>query len=171
MLKMGGPLLFALLATGCGDDGGKGTNKDAATDSKVAIDATPTDAAIDASMVDAAPGTFPLTVKNYLAWCDVSINGATASAASVQTVNLLPGTYTLVGRAANSTFQIGPNMWHHTTGDSGAGETGGVAGSGVTATSTVMVTVGSAAKCAWVCCPFSPGGNGCEANVVGELCP
>ena len=126
---------------------------------------------VDAPMVDAPPGTFPLTVKNYISWCTVSINGTMTSIAPVQTVNLLPGTYTLVAKAKDATFQLGPNMWHHTTLDSGTGETGVVAGTGVGATSTVMVTVGSAAKCAWVCCPFSPNGNGCEPNAVPEQCP
>jgi hypothetical protein len=109
-----------------------------------------------------------LTVINYDVWCSVAVNGGTASTAAQQVVDVSPGTITLVASPASSTFEIGGDMWHHTNGDTGSGETGTVAGSGTTATSTAMVTVGSAAKCVWVCCPFA-NGTGCTG--LADQCP
>ena len=123
------------------------------------------------SAADAPAGTFALTVKNYLSWCSVSVNGGTTSTMGMQTINVLPGTIPLTATAASSTFQIGTNMWHHTTGDTAnTGETGTVSGSGVSAQSAATATVGSAAKCVWVCCPFV-GGTGCDPGAIGEQCP
>jgi hypothetical protein len=169
MGKIAASLFVIACVAGCGDDGGKGANKDAAIDSKVAIDATPIDAAIDAPPVDAPPGTFPLKVKNYLSWCDVSVNGGTSSAGAEQTVNVLPGNIPLLAKAANATFEVSGNMWHHTTGDAGAGETGMVTTPASGKQSTAVAVVGSAAKCVWVCCPFV-GGTGCE-NTIPDQCP
>lgn len=148
---------------GCGDDGGGSTPKDASTiDTPRPIDGGTIDSRI---VPDAPANTAPLTVMNYLNWCEVSVDGGAASAASTQTVNVMPGTITLTASAATG-FILGPDMWHHTNGDSGSGEPGAVSG-GV---STAMVTVGTTAKCVWVCCPF-PDGTGCEPNVIGEQCP
>lgn len=152
---------------GCGDDGGGSTTKDASTiDTPKPIDGGISDAPADSRRVlDAPANTAPLTVKNYLNWCEVSVDGGTASAASMQTVNVMPGTITLTAAAATG-FILGGDMWHHTNGDGGSGEAGSVSG-GV---STAMVTVATSAKCVWVCCPF-PDGSGCEPAVIGEQCP
>jgi hypothetical protein len=161
--------LVVILAACGGDDGGT-TQKDAAVDSK-AVDA-PTDGK---TFLDAPAGTAPLTVKNYLAWCSVSVDGMTASAGAQQVVNLAPGTYSLVAHRASASFVVDGNMWHHTDGDSGTGETGVVTKPSATDESTwfstAMVTVGTSAKCVWVCCPFSTVNHpGCE-NTIPDQCP
>jgi hypothetical protein len=158
-----------LILGACGGDD-SGGQKDAAVDSK-AIDAPK---AVDAA-VDGPPGTAPLTVKNYLNWCSVEVNGMTGSVAGQQVVNLAPGTYSLVAKRASSSFVVDGNMWHHTNGDSGTGETGVVtkpdAQDEATWFSTAMVTVGTSAKCVWVCCPFSTQGHpGCESTIADQ-CP
>lgn len=151
-----------------GDDGGGGTTpKDAAAtldspalpvDSKV-IDAPPV------TVVDAPAGTAALTVKNYVSWCEVSVDGRSPSTADVQVVNVMPGAITLTATAATG-FILGRDMWHHTDGDTGRGEAGSV----LNGVSTAMVTVGASAKCVWVCCPF-PDGSGCDPDLLGDQCP
>jgi hypothetical protein len=74
------------------------------------------------------------------------------------------GAIPITATAANSTFKIDANMWHHTDGDTGTGETGTVVGE----QSSVMATVtAGTTKCVWVCCPFQSGA-GCN---VAEQCP
>jgi hypothetical protein len=129
-----------------------------------AIDAATT---IDAAATaDAAPAGTALTVKNYLSWCSVSVNGGAASSGATQTVNVTPGPITLVATAASTTFKLGPNMWHHVDGTTGnTGVPGTVAG----AMSTATITVGATAACAWVCCPFA-NGTGCP-DTLPDQCP
>src|SRR5688500_15455050 len=101
---MAGPLgvivaraLFAtslVIVVGCGGDDGPTKQVDAAVQ--------PQDMA--------ASGT-ALTVKNYLAWCSVSVNGGAASSASQQVVNVQPGTINLVASPLSG-FALGANMWH-----------------------------------------------------------
>ena len=167
MVKIAASLFLIGIALGCGNvEGGKG--KDAGIDSKSAIDATPVDGATDAPMIDAPPGTVTLTVKNYLNWCSVKVNGGTESTAATQTVNAPPGgLIPLVAKAASASFAVSGNMWHHTMGDTGAGETGVVTGSDAATQSAATAVVGPAATCVWVCCPFT-NGTGCN---VAEQCP
>lgn len=156
--------MVVILAACGGDDGGTTMQKDAAVDSK----------AVDAPKVfmDAPAGTATLTVKNYANWCEVGINGATPAVGLVATANLAPGTYNILAQGAG-TFIIQPGMWHHVDGDTGAGVDGNQVG-GDTGTSTAMVTMGTTAKCVWVCCAF-PDGHGCTpgtgTNEVPEQCP
>jgi hypothetical protein len=112
---------------------------------------------------DGTPGSTQLTVKNFLSWCSVSVNGAAAATTATQTVTVDPGTIDLVATAASATFEIGPGMWHHTDGDTGTGDDGTVSGD----MSTAQVTVGADATCVWVCCPFASDGSGCD---VAEQC-
>lgn len=156
----------------CGDDGGKGAGDDAPDDA--AGDGQASDGAIDSppidAMIDAPAGATPLKVKNYLAWCSVSVNGAAASTASVQNVNVAPGEITLIATGIGDPpmFIVAGNMWHHTDGDTGSGEPGTIQGTmDPSKSSTAKVTVGAAAKCVWVCCPF-PNGTGCN---VADQCP
>jgi len=121
----------------------------------------------DAKPIDAAPGTAPLTVKNYLSWCSLAVNGGTESTVATQTVNVMPGSITLVAKAASATFVIGPTTWHDTAGDTGTGDPGTIAGSGAATTSSTTVTVGATAKCVWACCPFA-NGTGCPTT---DQCP
>jgi hypothetical protein len=123
-------------------------------------DARPIDSPVthpDAPL-DGPPGTQQLIVKNYLNWCSVTANGGTATTADQQIVFVTPGTYTLTATKASAAFTIGPKMWHHTDGDTANMGEDGVQANG---TSTAMVTVGTAIKCVWVCCPFS-NGTGCS---------
>lgn len=160
-------VMLALAA--CGDDGGKSGGDGGPIDS-AGSDAPP----IDGAMIDAPPDGPPpnLTVKNYFAWCSVSVNGAAASTASVQAVNVAPGDITLVATRASSTFQVLGNMWHHTDGDTGTGEPGEIMNPNdpPTRSSTAHVTIGTTAKCVWVCCPFANDASGCESTIPDQ-CP
>ena len=60
-----------------------------------------------------------LTVKNYLAWCSVSVAGGTPSSAAEQTVCVPEGAVNLSATALNG-FILGTAPWHNTDGDSGA---------------------------------------------------
>ena len=154
---------LALLAVGCGEV--KAEKTDAAIDSHTVDTPKQADAGADApsAQQDAPAGTSPLTVKNYLSWCSVSINNGGNSTAAVQVVNVTPGTIPLAADPATG-FILDAHMWHHTNGDTaGTGEGGTVSGT----TSSTAVTVGMAAKCVWVCCPV-PDGTGCN---VADQCP
>ncbi len=107
-----------------------------------------------------------LTVKNYLGWCNVTVNGGTASTAATQTVCVTPGAIP-VAAVANAGFTLGAKPWHDTTGDvASAGDPGVVTGSGQTASDATTVTVVTA-KCAWVCCETS-GTTDCPTT---DQCP
>jgi hypothetical protein len=103
-----------------------------------------------------------LTVKNYLSWCSVSVAGHAASSAGAQTVCVAAGTIALSATALAG-FELGPAPWHHTDGDSGAGDAGTV----TSGTSAASVTASGASTCAWICCPFV-GGTGCPTT---DQCP
>jgi hypothetical protein len=102
-----------------------------------------------------------LTVKNYLAWCAVSVAGHPASSGATQTVCVGAGAVPVAASALVG-FELGPAPWHDTDGDHGSGDPGTVTGSGQAATSATTVTVAGATACAWVCCPFTSG-LGCPA--------
>jgi hypothetical protein len=109
------------------------------------------------------PACTNATVKNYLSWCSVSVNGNAPSPAAQQTFCVPQGQISL-SAAPLTGFELSPSMWHGTTGDNGAGEAGVVTGN----TSTAMLAVGATPACAWVCCPFA-GGTGCAG--VPDQCP
>lgn len=162
-------MLLALAA--CGDDGGKGGGDGGPQDGSTG-DGLPGDAATDGMVGAPSDGLSPnLVVKNYLAWCSVSVNGGAASASAQQAVTVPAGTITLVATRASSTFEVSGDMWHHTDGDTGTGEPGTIANANDPATksSTAMVTVAATAKCVWVCCPFV-GGAGC-GSTIPDQCP
>jgi hypothetical protein len=186
---------FALLAlVACGNGSSARTKSDAPADTHVIdarVDAHP-DAPADAKIfmdappdakifmdappkvfLDAPPGTYPLKVKNYSFWCAVEVNNSgTFSTALEQDVNVLPGAIALVAKPANSTFELGTDMWHYvdgTTGDTGV--PGTQAGTGTSATSTTQITIVASGKCVWVCCPFSADGSGCNPAIIGDQCP
>ncbi|HET6438477.1 MAG TPA: hypothetical protein VFG59_10480 [Anaeromyxobacter sp.] len=112
------------------------------------------------------PTPVSLTVRNYLSWCSVSVNGETASSAPEQTTCVPAGTVPLSAVALPG-FELGARPWHHTDGDSGMGEQGTVIGSGQSAMSTANVTVSGASACAWVCCETA-GTSDCPTM---DLCP
>jgi hypothetical protein len=147
------PSLLALVMA-CGSSGG-GKMPDAAKTS-------------DAKTLDAPSSSATLTVKNYLSWCSVSVDGNAASTTAVQTepITATRNDLTLVATAASASFKIDSMMWHHTNGDSGGGEGGTVGGGGTMSTATVTVTAGTN-KCVWVCCPFT-NGTGCPTT---DQCP
>jgi hypothetical protein len=107
-----------------------------------------------------------LTVKNYLSWCDVSVNGRAASSAASQTTCVAAGSVPLTAQALPG-FELGSKPWHDTTGDGGSGEQGTITGTGQSAMSATTATVSGAAACAWVCCETS-GLSDCPSS---DLCP
>jgi hypothetical protein len=110
-------------------------------------------------------GGLQLTVKNYLSWCSVAVGTGATSTDPMQVVSETAGTVNLVATAAGSAFEIGGNMWHFVDGDaSGSGVTGTVSGT----MSTAQVTISTASKCVWVCCPFA-NGTGCTG--IADQCP
>ncbi len=146
-------LLFAIAA--CGGGGSSGI--DAAIDSPKAV--------VDAPKADAAAGPV-LLVKNYLSWCNVTVNGGTASSSAAQSVTVTPGTIN-VSAVALTGFILGPKPWHDTAGDTGAGDPGTVTGTGQAASSATTAVVSATGKCVWVCCPFT-NGTGCPTT---DQCP
>ena len=155
----------ALVMCACGSD--SKTKMDAPATGDAPHDSKAIDAKQPDAPLDGPPGTQLLTVTNYLSWCSVSVNGGSASATAQQQVFVQPGAIALTATKANSTFEVGSDMWHHTDGDAGSGEKGNWSTNDpTTATSSATVTVGSAAKCVWVCCPFTSG-TGCA---VPEQC-
>jgi hypothetical protein len=179
-MMMRASIVFALAVVGCSNNnGGGGTSNDLATT------APPPDLAMIAAQPDLSTTTPPpdaattptedmataattqtLTVKNYLAWCSVTVNGGAASSASVQTVQVAPGTIAL-SAVADPGFELGATPWHDTAGDTGSGDPGTRTGSGQTQSSATTVSVGNAAKCVWVCCE-TVGVNDCPTT---DQCP
>lgn len=101
------------------------------------------------------PGPGTLTVKNFLNWCSVQINGGAASTSATVTVSVSRGNMvTLVATPANSSFEIGPNPWFGVDQNNGAAAPGTDVGSGTSETSTAVVTINQtgAPQCASVCC-------------------
>jgi hypothetical protein len=131
------------------------------------------DAATDARPIDAPPGTFMLTVKNYSSWCSVQVgSNGTFTTTTPQMEFVAPSTVQLIAKRASATFELGSDMWHYvdgTTGDTGV--SGTHTGSGIAATSEASVTVSNANKCVWVCCPFAGTGSGCDPASIGDQCP
>jgi hypothetical protein len=107
-----------------------------------------------------------LTVKNYLSWCSVSVNGGTASSVAEQTTCVPAGAVPVTAEALPG-FELGTTPWHLTAGDSGSGQQGTLTGSGLSTMSSATVNVTGASACAWVCCETA-GTNDCPKM---DLCP
>ncbi len=143
------------LAAGCGSSSNP-KKADAAIDSKP-IDAKPIDAPAPMLTVKDAPVGTP--------WCTVTVGSMAPSAAGTITQPITQsGQITLVV-TPNTGFKLDTGMWHHTDGDTGAGDSGTV--SGTMSTTTVTVTAGQS-KCVWVCCPGSTGTPPCP---TADQCP
>jgi hypothetical protein len=100
-----------------------------------------------------SPGT--LTVKNFLGWCSVEINGGTPSTDATVMASVTPGSMvTIVAAPANGSFEIGPTPWIGVDQNSGAAAPGTDVGSGTSETSTAVVTTNQAGtpQCVSVCC-------------------
>ncbi len=136
--------------------------------SSPAIDSpSPHDAAAhDSKVFLDSPGAAALTVKNYDAWCSVTVNGGAASTGAQQVVTPAAGTISLAAVALDG-FELGPAPWHDTAGDTGTGDPGTVTGTGQSASDATTVVFGTSAKCVWVCCPFT-NGTGCPTT---DQCP
>ena len=103
----------------------------------------------------ASAGGVTLSVKNYLNWCSVEINGGTASTDATVTASVTPGSMaTLVATPANGSFEIGPTPWFGVDQNSGSAAPGSDVGSGTSETSTAVVTINQAGmpQCVSVCC-------------------
>jgi hypothetical protein len=109
-------------------------------------------------------------VKNYLSWCDVSVDNMKASTAATQTVCVAAGAKIPLSLGPNDvtftpgTFEIGPAPWHGTDGQ------GTVTDAGAKSMDTTSITIPAAATtaCAWACCPFASG-TGCSG--IANQCP
>ncbi len=156
--KLGGP-------SDAARDGAGDASHDAFVDPDADIDATGSiDASPDAAFIADAPGP-SLTLKNYLSWCSVSVDGGAASTTGVQTVPVTVGnTVALVAEPASTSFTLGANTWHHTDGDTGGGEPGTVIESPLSSTAHLTIT---GSQCVAVCCPFT-NGTGCPTT---DQCP
>src|SRR5690348_8275744 len=108
--------VLAVMLFACGGDDNTNTKQDAHTADAPAPKDGAVDAAHDAATPDAPPdgppGTQQLTVKNYLNWCSVSVNGGAASSAASQQVFVQPGAIALTASPLTG-FQLDANMWHH----------------------------------------------------------
>jgi autotransporter translocation and assembly factor TamB len=137
------------LAFSCGSD-----STPAKTDAKVFLDGSGS----------GSGSSFLLTVKDAptgTPWCSVTIGTNAASGAGVLTMPITASGPITLKVSANTGFKLDANMWHHTDGDTGTGDTGTVAGSVSTATVTVSAT---ANKCVWVCCPGTSGTPACPTT-------
>jgi len=146
-------------ALGCGSD--SSTKQDAKPGDGKKADSRPIDSA-EKVFMDGPPGTTPLEVKNYLAWCSVTVGTGSASSASEQLVNVQPGEISLSATPLAG-FELGARPWHDTDNDTGSGDPGTRVGSAANTT----VNVGATAKCVWVCCE-TIGENDCSPT---DICP
>ncbi len=110
-----------------------------------------------------------LTVHNIAAWCNVSVNGGTASTGLTQTVCIdTPGAVPLTA-ATTPGFVLSDTMWHHV--DDSSGDTGvkGMWNGAMTKSSETKTVGANGTACAWVCCPGM--GNPTECDVGGMFVP
>lgn len=113
---------------------------------------------------DSAGGNVTLTVKNYLAWCSVTINGGTASKGASLTASVAAGsTATIVATPASAAFAIGTNPWFGVAQNDGGAAPGTDNGTGVTETTTATVVV-AGNQCVSVCCGDAPSGTNCPTT-------
>jgi hypothetical protein len=116
-----------------------------------------------------------LTVKNYALWCSISVNGTplTPNQASTDVCVTASSTVSLVASPASSSFELGPDPWHGTSGDVDAGGDPGTVidggrDSGGNGADMATITVGAGGTaCVWACCPFT-GGTNCPTT---NQCP
>jgi len=143
-------------AGGEAGEGGSSEAGDAASEG-VALDSAAPD-----GTVDGGSGNLTLTVMNYFGWCTVSINGGAASAGSLVTASVAPGsTATLVAQPASMAFAIGADPWFGVSQNDGGAAPGtdnDASGTAETTTATVVVTGN---QCILVCCGEAPTGTGC----------
>jgi hypothetical protein len=99
-------------------------------------------------------GAENLSVKNYLGWCSVAINGGPPSMNATVTAAVAPGsTATIVATPASSSFQIGSDPWFGVDQNDGAAAPGNDVGTGATESTTATVTIAeTGAQCVSVCC-------------------
>jgi hypothetical protein len=103
----------------------------------------------------APSGGATLTVKNFLGWCSVAVNGGAASTGDAIAVSVAPGTVaTIVASPASDAFQIGAEPWFGVDQAAGGAASGTDIGTGPTETSTAAVTLSArgAPRCVSVCC-------------------
>jgi hypothetical protein len=102
---------------------------------------TTTDANTPSDAGNEAGPTVTLTLKNYVNWCSVTVNGGTPSTAD-QTLQFAPGTVVVLhGQEANASFVWG--YWRGTDGDTSASHD---------TSQGTMVTM-TADKTVQACCP------------------
>jgi hypothetical protein len=117
-------------------------------------------------------GSATLTVKNFLNWCSVEINGGSASTDATVTASVAAGTIaTIVATPASSSFQIGPAPWFGVDQNGGAAAAGTDVGSGVSESSTATVAMAQTGtpRCVSVCCQEP--GNGPIPCPTTNPCP
>lgn len=138
-------IAVACSSTSSTDDGGT----DASNDASNGNDGAPTDSAVkDSTTSDASDAggdgatTFTLTIKNYLAWCNVTVDDGGVTTQASQTIQFAPNTtVNLHGDTANS----GAFYWGYWQGAT-------VADGGEITNKDVSVTM-SADETVHACCP------------------
>ncbi len=162
-----GTVLMGLSFAACGGSGTKKSHPDMAQtiDLSVVDFSEPDDLSQpggDMSMVSPSPspspGTSVLTINNYLAWCDVSVDGVAKTPAQTMHVTVPTGVSITLTAAPTSVF-----IWGYWSGVSSGADMGALAaGSGgnhaVSITLTGDRTIG-------VCCPHS------DKTTFGTGCP
>jgi len=150
-------------ATGSGSTSGgsSGSSSGGAEDTG----APPADGSAEATTTaEGGGGNVTLTVKNYLLWCSVTINGGTASTAATVTASVAPGSMaTIVAKPASAAFAIGTNPWFGVTQNDGGAAPGTDVGTGATETTTATVVV-TGNQCVSVCCGDAPNGTNCPTT-------
>jgi hypothetical protein len=106
-----------------------------------------------------------LTIYNYKAWCNVSVNGnaiTTPTLGTTRPQSMCVADGVGIGATANgAAFEIGTPPLPFISGVT----TASITDVGMMA----KASLAPAATCVFICCPFSPGGTGCTGLV--NPCP
>jgi hypothetical protein len=117
---------------------------DSSNDSSMSNDTSSDSPANDAS--DASNGMVTLTIKNYLAWCTVTVNGGTANTMATQTYQLAPNSSVT---AQGDTKNAGSFYWGYW---GNVGPDGGLSAGGQDTSKSIAFTITSDLTLE-ACCP------------------
>ena len=140
--------------SGSGSSGGSGNSSGGVADSG-------SDTGADSG------GGVLLTVKNYEAWCSVTINGGAAFTTATGAASVAEASRVTIVATPLPGFELGADPWFGTDENDGGAAAGTDVDSGTTMTSTAQVTIGAGpTQCVSVCCqtagsPDCPTANPC----------